>query len=327
MNKALLTVTRRFAAGIDVSESAVRIVVLSKRVRSPSAVCVEHIDWVALEPGAVIDGEFVDRAAVIAALCDTVERLPQNGVSRALRCAMGLPSSATLTTRVPLTALLETRDAPALVADGDPRGVLEPAVLAEAERISGIERGALAVDWSVETQEDGRAQVAIAATARRHVEARVETAAAAGIALSAIDGEPAAAMRAMRHSGKVELGPDARFMLCWLEKTGLHGWVAGAHGVESEVRYPAPEHSCLADALRDLAGTDAPLDCVYVGGEADLMAQAALPLPALAKMFGCPALPFECAPYCNGVAGIDASLKHSPLFAVAFGLALREVLQ
>ena len=74
----------------------------------------------------------------------------------------------------------------------DPRGLLEPAVLAEAERAAGIERGALAVDWSIEARDDGCAQVSIAATARQHVESRVETAAAADISLRAIDGEPAA---------------------------------------------------------------------------------------------------------------------------------------
>jgi Bacterial type II and III secretion system protein len=71
----------------------------------------------------------------------------------------------------------------------DPRGLLEPAALAEAERAGGIERGALAVDWSVEAREDGCATVSIAATPRQHVESRLETA-AAGIMLSAIDGVP-----------------------------------------------------------------------------------------------------------------------------------------
>lgn len=323
----MLTVTRRYAAGIDVGEDAVRLAVVSRRLRANAAVCIEHLESVALPSGAVIDGDFVDRAPVVAALREAFGRLPENGAWRSLRCAMSLPASATLTTQVPLARLIDGHEPLAPSIGGDPRGMLEPAVLAEAERAAGIERGALAVDWSVQTREDGEAQVAIAATARRHVEARVETAAEAGIALSAIDGEPAAALRAMRHAGAVELDADARFLVCWLESTGLHGWLVGARGVENEVRYPAPEHRSIADALHELAGQEAPLDCIYVGGQIELIAHAGLPLPVLGKSFGCAALPFEAAPYCNGATEIQAAHRHSPRFAAAFGLALREVLQ
>ncbi|SAK76124.1 competence protein ComA [Caballeronia catudaia] len=324
---AMLTVTRRYAAGIDVSEDAVRLAVVSRRLRANASVCVEHLESVALPSGAVVDGDFIDRAAIVRALREAFARLPETGAWRALRCAMGLPASATLTTQVPLARLIDVHDHFAGNIGGDPRGFLEPAVLAEAERAAGIERGALAVDWSVQTREDGEAQVAIAATARRHVEARVETAAEAGIALSAIDGEPAAALRAMRHAGSTELDADARYLVCWLESTGLHGWLVGSRGVESELRYPAPEHRSIAEALHDLVGQDAPLDCIYVGGQIELLAHASVPVPALGKTFGCPALPFEAAPYCNGASGVSSAYRHSPRFAVAFGLALREVMQ
>ncbi|MDR5855602.1 pilus assembly protein PilM [Caballeronia sp. LZ062] len=322
----MLTVTRRFAAGIDVSEDAVRIAVLSRRLKRDSTVCVEHLDAVPLAPGAVVESEFVDRAAVAAALREAVARLPQNGAWRALRCAMGLPASATHSTRVPLARLIETREPDMAAIGADPCGLLEPAVLAEAERVSGIERSALAVDWSVHARANGQPDVAISATARQHVEARVETAAAAGIALCAIDGEPAAALRAMRHSGKTELGSEARYLACWLDSGGLYGWLVNAAEVEREVRYPAPEYASATDALRDLAGATPP-GCIFVGGQEKLLAQAQLSLPALTRVFGCPALPFESAPYCHGASAIPGALKHSPLFAVAFGLALREVLQ
>jgi hypothetical protein len=240
---------------------------------------------------------------------------------------MDLPAAATITTQVPLARLMEAREPSQAATGNDPHGVLEPAVLAEAERATGIERAALAVDWSVQTNDGGHAHVAIAATARRHVEARVEAAAEAGIALSAIDSEPAAALRAMRHAGSVELDEDARYVVCWLESAGLHGWLVGARGIEGEVRYPAPEHRSIEDALHDLVDGHAPLDCVYVGGQIELLSHAGLPLPVLGKTFGCPALPFEAAPYCNGAAEIAAAHRHSPRFAAAFGLALREVMQ
>ncbi|BAN24296.1 type IV pilus biogenesis protein PilM [Caballeronia insecticola] len=327
LRSTMLTVTRRYAAGLDVSEDAVRLAVVSRRLRANATVCVEHLESVALPSGAVIDGEFVDRPVVVSALREVFAHLPPSGAWRALRCAMALPATATVTTQVSLARLMDMREPLPPAAGHDPRGVLEPAVLAEAERATGIERAALAVDWCVQTDENGDARVAIAATARRHVEARVETAAEAGIALSAIDGEPAAALRAMRHCGSVELDEDARYLVCWLASSGLHGWLVGSRGVEREVRYPAPEYGSLADALHDLAGRHSPPDCVYAGGQLELLAHAGVPLPVLGKTFGCPALPFESAPYCNGAAEIAAAHRHSPRFAAAFGLALREVMQ
>ncbi|SAL73601.1 competence protein ComA [Caballeronia peredens] len=324
---AMLTVTRRYAAGVDVGEDAVRLAVVSRRLHANATVCVEHLESVALPSGAVIDGEFVDRPVIVSALREAFGRLPPSGAWRSLRCAMALPATATVTTQVSLARLMEAREPLPPSGDHDPRGVLEPAVLAEAERATGIERAALAVDWSVQTSEDGQARVAIAATARRHVEARVETAAEAGIALSAIDGEPAAALRAMRHCGSVELDDDARYIVCWLEGTGLHGWLVGARGVEGELRYPAPEYRSIPDALHDLVGRHAGPDCIYAGGRLELLTHAGVPLPVLGKTFGCPALPFEAAPYCNGAAEIAAAHRHSPRFAAAFGLALREVMQ
>lgn len=323
----MLTVTRRYAAGIDVGEDAVRLAVVSRRLRANAALCVEHLESVPLPSGAVIGGDFFDRAAIVSALREAFDRLPASGAWRALRCSMGLSASATITTQISLARLMEGREPLSVSTGGDPHGVLEPAVLAEAERATGLERAALAVDWSVQTHEDGRTLVAIAATARRHVEARVETAAEAGIALSAIDSEPAAALRAMRHAGSVELDEDARYLVCWLENAGLHGWLVGARGVENEVGYPAPEYRSILDALHDLVGDGGPLDCIYVGGQLEFMAHAGLSLPMLGKTFGCPALPFESAPYCNGASEIAAANRHSPRFATAFGLALREVMQ
>jgi Tfp pilus assembly PilM family ATPase len=322
---SILAVTRRYAAGIDVSERAVRLAVVSRRLRANGPICVEHLESVPLAAGAVIGGDFVDRNAVVAALREAFGRLPARGAWRALRCAMGLPASATLTTQVPLARLIEARHGEP--GGRDPLGLLEPAVLAEAERAAGIERAALAVDWSIEARNDGCAQVSIAATARQHVESRVETAAAAGISLSAIDGEPAAALRAMRHAGTIELDARDNYIVCWAESTGLHAWLVGEEGVENALRYPAPEYPSIADALLDLIGPKGPPDWIFVGGDVDLLTRAGYAATELTAIFRCPVLPFECAPFCNGAAPIDDALRHSPLFAVAFGLALREVMQ
>ena len=102
---SILTVTRRFAAGIDISERALRLAVVSKRLQANRPVCVERLEEILLPPGAVIGCDFVDRAAVAAALREAFSRLPAHGALRSLRCAMALPASATLTTRIPLAHL------------------------------------------------------------------------------------------------------------------------------------------------------------------------------------------------------------------------------
>jgi Tfp pilus assembly PilM family ATPase len=284
---------------------------------------------VPLEPGVVIGGDFVDRPAIIAALGEAFSRLPVRGALKTLRCAMALPASATLTTRVPLAKLARAsaNGNGATVASGrDPRGLLEPAVLAEAERAAGIERGGLAVDWSIEACEDGCATVSIAATARQHVESRVETAAAAGIMLSAIDGEPAAALRALRYSASLEINQQDRFIACWVERAGLHAWLIGEDGVENELRYPSHEYSSIADALASLIDGRDSVHWIYVGGDVELLARAGASTGMVKGLFGCPVMPFECAPFCNGAQRVDETLRHSPFFAVAMGLALREVM-
>ena len=175
---SVVTVTRRFAAGTDITERAVRLAVVSKRLQANRPVCVERLEEVLLPRGAVVSGDFVDGAAISAALREAFSRRPARGALRSLRCAMALPASATLTTRVLLEKLSNVRQKPGR----DPRGVLEPAVLAEAERVAGIERGALSVDWSIYERNDGCTEVSIAATARQYVESRVEAAAGADIA-------------------------------------------------------------------------------------------------------------------------------------------------
>jgi Tfp pilus assembly PilM family ATPase len=321
---SILTVTRRFAAGIDVSERAVRLAVVSKRLQADRPVCVERLEEVELPKGAVIGADFIDRGAISAALHEAFSRLPARGALRSLRCAMALPASATLTTRVPLSKL--SNDDQGEASGRDLRGVLEPAVLAEAERLAGIERGALAVDWSIHEREDGRTEVSIAATGRQYVQSRAEAAAAADIVLSAIDGEPFAALRALRYSAAMEIDPLERFIACWVESGGLHAWVLGEDGVENELRYPSPEYSSVIEALTDLAGNGPRVHWIYIGGDIELLSRAGVSMQMLAVAFGCPVMPFECAPFCNGAQRVDERLAHSPLFAVALGLALREVM-
>ncbi|NML33764.1 type IV pilus biogenesis protein PilM [Paraburkholderia antibiotica] len=316
---------QRFAAGIDLGSQSVRLVVLSRRSRARGALRLEYMSTVPLAPGVMTGTEIVDRQAVARALRDAFAGLPQVCASQALRCAMAMPASATLTTTVPLAQLAaqsycEDEDGgPALAG-------LAPAVMGEAERIAGIERHALAVDWFVDETPSPVRSVTIAATARQHLEARIECAATAGISLSAIDGEPHAALRALRYAANRELDPNEPYAALWIGSDGVYGWRIVDGGILAEMRYPAPEHSDLADALRDLVhGPE--FDCALIGGEVDLLDGVGFSLADIGDVLGCSVLPFECALLATRAQPFEDALLHEPAGAVAFGLALRGVLE
>ncbi|WP_233803715.1 type IV pilus biogenesis protein PilM [Paraburkholderia sp. HP33-1] len=314
-----------FAAGIDVGSQNVRLVVLSQRSRARGALHLEYVSTVPLAAGAMAGTEIVDRQAVARALRDAFADLPRVCATHALRCSMAVPASATLTTTVPLARLAAQSD-----CEEEDGGValagLAPAVMSEAERIAGLERHALAVDWYVDEIPGPVRSVRIAATARQHLEARIECAATAGISLSAIDGEPHAALRAMRYAASRELDPNESYAAVWVGSDGVYGWrvVDGANA--NTMRYPAPEHADLADALRDLVHGPA-VDCALIGGEIDLLDGVGFSLADVGDALGCSVLPFECALLGSHARPLDDALLHEPAGAVAFGLALRGMLE
>jgi Tfp pilus assembly PilM family ATPase len=315
---------QRFAAGIDVGSQAVRLVVLSRRTRTRAAVSIEYASTVALAPGAMAGAEIADRHAVARALRDAFAGLPRACATHALRCSMALPASATLTTTVPLTRL--TLHGGCVEDGGHAFAELEPAVMSEVERIAGLERHALAVDWFVDDKPAPIRSVTIAATARQHLEARIESAAAAGISLSAVDGEPHAALRAMRYAASHELDPQEAYAALWIGTDGVYAWRMVDDAVVGEIHYPAPEHADLADALRDLVQGPV-LDCALVSGEIDLLDGVGFTMADIADVLGCTVLPFECAALGSLARELHDPLLHEPTGAVAFGLALRGVLE
>jgi Tfp pilus assembly PilM family ATPase len=315
---------QRFAAGIDVGSQNVRLVVLSQRSRARGALYLEYVSTVPLAAGAMAGTEIADRQAVARALRDAFAGLPRACATHALRCAMALPASATLTTTVPLARL--AAQSHCAEDGGHALAELEPAVMGEAERIAGRERHALAVDWFVDETPSPIRSVKIAATARQHLEARMECAATAGISLTAVDGEPHAALRAMRYAASLELDPHEPYVALWIGTDGVYGWRIVDDCIADEMRYPAPEHADLADALRDLAHGPV-LDCALVSGEIDLLDGVGFSLADIADVLGCTVLPFECAVLGGLVRPLRDELLHEPAGAVAFGLALRGVFE
>jgi Tfp pilus assembly PilM family ATPase len=326
MKSTLVVKVRRFAAGIDVSRDAVRLAVLSQRLRMGEQMRIEHLAAAPLAAGAMAGVEIVDRAAVTRALREVFADLPRACASHTLRCAMALPGSATLMSSLPLARFGAAGEV--AMVRGAMHAELESAVLSEAERVAGIERHALAVDWFVDHSPRRAGSVTIAAAGRQHLEARIECAAGAGVTLTAIDGEPHAALRALRHSAMLELEPQDVYAAVWVGADGVYGWRIEDETIIAEVRYPAPEHADLADALRDLArGNVTELDYALVGGELDLLDGVGVCVADLGDVLGCSVLPFECASLGDCARPLSIDLLHEPKYAVAFGLALRGVLE
>ena len=204
------------------SSQAVRLVVVSQRSRARAALNIEYAAPCRLRAGAMAGTEIADRPAVARALRDAFAGLPRACATHALRCAMALPASATLDY---YRAAYAARRARGCAEDGGHElAELEPAVMSEVERIAGLERHALAVDWFVDETPSPVRSVTIAATARQHLEARIECAATAGISLTAIDGEPHAALRAMRYAASHELDPHEPYVALWIGTDGVYGW-------------------------------------------------------------------------------------------------------
>jgi Tfp pilus assembly PilM family ATPase len=257
-------------------------------------------------------------------LRDVFADLPRACSTQALCCAMALPAAVTLTTTLPLTRLV------AMSGCGGDGGrelvAVEPAVMSEAERMAGIERHALAVDWFIDDASPGSRSVTIAATARQHLEARIECAATAGISLIAIDGELHAALRAMRFAAYYELDPHEPYLAIWIGPDGAYGWRMVEGVIDGEMRYPAPEHSDFADALRYLTGGIA-LDCSLIAGDLDLLEGVGFTLADVADVLGCAVVPFATFALGELARPLPDALLHDAANAVAFGLALRGVME
>ncbi|HXZ10377.1 MAG TPA: pilus assembly protein PilM [Paraburkholderia sp.] len=322
LRSALLPAVRRFAAGIDVGQREVRLVVLSRGLRGSGLVRLEFIASAPLFPGAMAGPEIVNRSAAGDALRDVFSQVPAACSMHTLRCAMAMPASATLTTSVPLSRL---GSSPRAAGDRHTLAALEPAVMAEAERVAGIERHALAVDWFIDESPQRTGCVTIAATARAHLEARVECAAAAGITLTAVDGEPHAALRALRHAAALELDPHEPYAAVWIGDDGVHGWRIADESVAAEIRYPAPEHSGLADALRELG--DASVGSVIVCGQIGLLDDVGFSMADIGDAMGCTVLLFDCSLLGDCAHAVPDELLQQPSLAVAYGLALRGLME
>lgn len=262
MRNTLPFPSRRFAAGIDVSQHEVRLVIVSRGHRDKWPV----VEWAGAAPiaaGAVCGVRLVDRAAVSTALSSLCEAWPRRRAMRGMPCAMAVPGQAA-----------------GEKAECDP-----------------------------------------------NLETRIETAAAAGIALAAVENEQQAALRALVHAAGRTLHPSARFAAIWAGHCGIHVWRVAEGAVRASIRFPGGAHDGDFDpALRSVTGNEG-LERAVVGGDFAMLERVGLALADIGERLGCTAQPFDCASYrANGALfGDRTGWRRAGALAVAFGLALRGV--
>ncbi len=320
--------------------------------------CIEYIGLADLPAHAMRGIETADASSVSDAVVQALGPFYTPRVASMLHVAMAIEPAMSLLATVPRNALhtagLARRSGIASGPHALQLDLLEPAVRAHAETLSGIERSALALDWwsgdAVTTPSDA---LTIAAASREHIDARIDAAAGAGLQLIAIDIESNAALRACRYDAAREIPDDALYTALWLGPRDSRLWLLrGAHTIrEWQVAPDADIAEVLAEArtlCEDPAQTEfigppflvAPaarpgrletpgrrLAGVCVAGDVHVLADAGLTIDGIGAVLGCKVFEFDAACLCESRSPVAVPDSHPAAFAVAFGLALRAVLQ
>ncbi len=293
---------RHRSTGIDVGADEVRVAVLSRRGR----VADVRVEGLEREPVGLADGpEDARWAAVARALAAAMSRLSAAGVRCDARGVMALRDDEMRTATLDLAG----------------RDDVAHAARQAAERISGLAPDSLAFDWR---QDDGACpdEIAVAVAPQALLERRIEVAAQAGIDLMAVDGESAAALRALRYAAQFEIDAHGPYAAFWFCDTGVHGWRVDGAVAAPVLAVSGDVQAALPDALRQCAF--APVRCVLVAGDTRCIARCGTSVADIGDALGVAAVPFDCTGW-NGLPRGPAGGPGAPAFAVAVGLALRGV--
>lgn len=348
---------RRLAAGIDIQPHSVRAVAMSCALSGCDDPCIEYIGLADLPAHAMPGIGTADASSVSDAVVQALGPFYTPRIAATLRIAMAIEPAMSLLATVPRDALrtagLSRRPGVASGPHALQLDLLEPAVRAHAETLSGIERSALALDWwsgdAVATPSDS---LTIAAASREHIDARIDVAAGAGLQLIAIDIESNAALRACRYDAAREISDDALYTVLWLGPQDSHFWLLrGAHTIrEWQVAAYADIAEVLAEA-RTLCEDAAQMEFIgppfllapearpgrletpgrrlagaFLAGDLRVLADAGLTLDGIGAVLDCKVFEFDAACQCESRSPVAVPDIHPAAFAVAFGLALRAVL-
>ncbi|WP_228545200.1 competence protein ComA, partial [Burkholderia pseudomultivorans] len=190
-----------------------------------------------------------------------------------------------------------------------------------AERISGLAPDAVAYDWRQDDDEPA-GEIAVAAAPLALLERRIDVAAQAGIDLTAVDGESAAALRALRYAAQFELDAQGAYAALWFSDTGVRGWRVDGALASPALALSTGMTAAFAEALRH--GTLGSARCVLVAGDERSIGRFGLSIADIGDVLGANAVPFDCIGW-DGRPSAPAGASSCPAFAVAFGLALRGV--
>ncbi|AFQ49528.1 hypothetical protein [Burkholderia cepacia] len=293
---------RHRSTGIDVAADEVRVAVLSRRGRGAEV----RVEGLEREPVGLAGGpEDARWAAVARALAAAVARLSAVGVRCDARGVMALRDDEMRTATLDLAGRDDVADA----------------ARQAAERISGLAPDSLAFDW----RQDGGAhagEIAVAVAPQALLERRIDVAAQAGVDLTAVDGESAAALRALRYAAQFELDAHGPYAAFWFCDTGVHGWRVDGPVAAPVLTVSGEVRAAFSDAFRQCVSE--PVRCVLVAGDERCIARFGMSVADIGDALGAAAVPFDCAGW-DGLPVEAAGTPGGPAFAVAVGLALRGV--
>jgi len=352
---------RRYAAGIDVNPKGVRVVVMSRRLTGQVELCVEHLGIAPLSGEVMAGPELLDPAAVSYAIINAFGSFYSPRIAASLRVAMAIAPSATLVSSVPRSQLDPAADSFASPASrasnagcrtGRARSRptlldmalddLEPAIRAHAEAQLGVERSMLAVDWFASRGPLSTPDhLTIAAAAREHIDSRIDAAAGAGLQLVAIDAEPVAALRACRYDAAREVDLEEVYAVLWLGEDSTHLWAIHQGRPIRELRLlvqrdiPISLLASLAVFAKSITTEKAMgerrvpvvLDCAFIAGDLERLIEAGITLDDISVALDCVVFEFDPTDQCESRMPVAMPAIRPAAFAVAFGLALRGVLQ
>ncbi|UXU88161.1 competence protein ComA [Burkholderia sp. S-53] len=293
---------RHGSTGIDVGADEVRVVVLSRRGRAADV----RVEGLEREPVGLAGGPDDARwAAVARSLSAAVSRLSAAGVRCEACGVMALSDDEIRTATLDLAG----------------RDDVEDAARQAAERISGLAPDSLAFDWRQDGgAQSGEIEVAVAPTAL--LERRVDVAAQAGVDLTAIDGESAAALRALRYAAQFELDAHGPYAALWFSESGVRAWRVDGALAAQVLALSGAVPQAFSDALRQRSlGA---VRCVLVAGDERCIARFGTSVADIGDVLGAVAAPFDFTGW-DGQPCLPAGMRGGPAFAVAFGLALRGV--